>query len=168
MRTPVKTLTTVAAWLIAVGAVLLGTGFVMLVTQPPHTGANIGAGGAFTFGLGSTGTGLVVGVTAAVSWLRGRRGGQPAVELLSWQKHLKSLTVAAVGLITISAVVLSVATFFFANGHAGSNTFTLFVVGLSIAALALLAGAAPAVYWMSYRRTMARLWRSQAGDPGPG
>ncbi|MFB9926979.1 hypothetical protein ACFORO_19230 [Amycolatopsis halotolerans] len=161
MRTTVRTLKFAAIWLFVAGVALLGLGFLAEITEPPNGGANIGAGAAFTFGMGCTGLGLVLGVVAAVDWLRvpkGERG--PAAPLLPWEHRLRRLAAAAVVLIAAAAVVLSWAALIFANGHAGSgsrDSYPVFLVGLSLAGLGLLAGIPYAVFWLSWRRTAARL-----------
>ncbi|WP_344429772.1 hypothetical protein [Amycolatopsis minnesotensis] len=150
-------MTITAIWLIAAGAALLSMGFIMLRTQRPDTGANIGAGGCFFFGLGATGVGLLLGAVAALAWWRGRNGDRhPPVRLLAWERRLRRLTMAAVGLITIGAIVLSVGALIFANGRAGSffsGVNAIFLVGLCIAVSALLAATPPGVYWLSRRRS---------------
>ncbi|MFD9963636.1 hypothetical protein [Amycolatopsis sp. NPDC058986] len=157
MQTAVKRLTITAIWLIAAGAALLGTGFIFEIITPPDTGANIGAAGCFFLGLCATGMGLLLGVVAALAWLLGRKGDRRlAVPLLAWEKRLRRLTVAAVGLITIGAIVLSWGTFIFASGSAGSgirNACPYFLAGLCIAVAGLLAGIPPALYRLSRRRS---------------
>ncbi|WP_406632119.1 hypothetical protein [Amycolatopsis sp. WGS_07] len=156
MRTVAKRLTVTGVWLIAAGAASLGAGFIALITTPPDTGANIGAAGFFTLGLGATGLSLLLGVVAALARLLEMRGDQrPPVELMAWQKRLKRLTWASVGLITVGAVVLGWGTFIFANGHAGSglrNAHPVFLAGLCIAGAGFLAGIPPILYWWSKRR----------------
>lgn len=156
MRTTVRTLTFVAICLIVPGAVLMGMGFFMLIAQPPHTGANFGGDGAFFFGLGCTGMGLPAGVWAAAAWLRARKHEPRPAPLPAWQKRLRPLTVAAAGLISAGAVVESVGavscTLKFADPD-WSDTYALFLVGLGLVAVGLLAGIAPALAWWSKRRS---------------
>ena len=122
----------------------------MIITQPP----NIGAGGALFFGLGSTGLGLVAGLAAAVSWLRGRKS-EPRVTapLPAWEKRLRFF---AAGLIAAGAVVQSAGAVSFAHETADSDlsdTYAMFVVGLGISGAALLAAIPPALYRRSERRS---------------
>lgn len=163
MRTTASTLTLVAIWITFAGAALLSMGFIMELTAPPNSGANIGAGGAFMFGLAFTGLGLVVGVVAAVAWLRlPKHQRRPAVPLLSWQKRLRRLTTAAVALIAAGAVVQGAGCVSLMHETADSDwgdTYALFVVGLGIFALGLLAGIPHVLCWLSWRRTVAHLPR---------
>ncbi|UKD56892.1 hypothetical protein L3Q65_09275 [Amycolatopsis sp. FU40] len=156
-RTNVKTLTFITIWILVAGDVLLGTGFIMLITAPPHSGANIGAGGAFTFGLGGTVAGLLIGMGTAVAALRvRRREGRRDAHLLAWEKRLRRLTAAAVGLVTIGGLVLCWATVVFMQGRVGSgivNSYSLFVTGMCIAGCGLLAGTPHTLYWLSRQRT---------------
>ncbi|MFE0020889.1 hypothetical protein [Amycolatopsis sp. NPDC059021] len=157
-------MTITAIWLIAAGAALLGTGFLFEITTPPHTGANIGSAGCFFLGLCATGMGLVLGVVATLAWLLGRRGDRhPPALLLAWEKRLRRSTIAAVGLITSGAIVLSWGTFVFTNQSAPAgmesavigmeNAYPFFLAGLGITIAGLLAGTPPALYWWSRRRS---------------
>ncbi|WP_116200204.1 hypothetical protein [Amycolatopsis circi] len=161
MRTTVSTLKFVAIWILVAGTVLLGMGLLMLVTQRPNTGANIGAGGALLFGMGFTGLGLVVGVAAVVAWLRAPKGERgPAAPLLAWEKRLRRLTAAAVVLIAAGAVVQSVGAVSFAHETADSDwsdTYAIYWVGFGVSGLGLLAGVPYVLLWLSWRRTAARL-----------
>ncbi len=156
-RINVRTLTVITSWILVAGAVLLGMGFVMLITAPPHSGANIGAGGALLFGLGTTGAGLLIGAGTAVAALRVRlREGRAEVPVLAWEKRLRRLTAAAVGLVAIGDLVLTRATFAFKNARAGSggvDSYPIFVTGVCIAGCGLLAGVPHALYWLSRQRT---------------
>ncbi|SFP64644.1 hypothetical protein SAMN05421854_106152 [Amycolatopsis rubida] len=154
-RTNVKTLTFVTIWILVAGAVLLSTGFVMLIAAPPSSGANIGAGGALLFGLAATAAGLLLGVATAVAALRvRRREGRPDARLPTWEKRLRRLTAAAAGLVTVGALVLSWAALVFAGGRDRStDPHPIFVTGLCIAGCGLLAGTPHALYWLSCRRT---------------
>ncbi|WP_406635434.1 hypothetical protein [Amycolatopsis sp. WGS_07] len=157
MISNVRLLTTIAICLIAAGAALLGTGLVMLITQRPDTGANIGAGGAFLFGQAATVGGLLIGGAAASAWLRARkREPRPATPLPAWQKLLRYLTVVAVVLLAAGAIVESAGSVSFTRNTAHSDlsgTYAMLVVGFGMVALGLLAGIAPALYWWSKRRT---------------
>ncbi|WP_406631451.1 hypothetical protein [Amycolatopsis sp. WGS_07] len=165
MRTAVRILTANAAWLVVAGAVLLGTGFVFVITAPPNSGANIGAAGCFTLGLGATGLALLLGVAAAFVRLLAGRG--PDVELLAWEKRLRWLTRSSIGLFAVAAVVLSWATLVLANQTAPAGVasgiigmekaFPIFVSGLCIAGAGLLAGLPPTVrYWSRPMNDVAR------------
>ncbi|WP_406631453.1 hypothetical protein [Amycolatopsis sp. WGS_07] len=150
-------MTTIAVGLMAAGAVLLAAGFVMVITQRPHAGVNFGGDGAFFFGLGATAGGLLIGAAAAVAWLRARkREPRVATPLLAWEKRLRSLTAAAVGLIAAGAVVQSGGAVVFATGYADGGTRSAvpaLVTGVCIVAAGFLAGVPPTVYWWSKRRT---------------
>ncbi|MBB2498557.1 hypothetical protein [Amycolatopsis echigonensis] len=162
-------MTFVAIWILVAGAVLLGAGFVMIITQPPDTGANIGAGGAFFFGLGCTGMGLVAGVWATAAWLRARKHEPRPAPLPAWQKRLRRLTAAAVGLISAGAVVQSAGAVGFAHETADSDrsdSYALFLVGLGLVAVGLLAGIVPALYWWAKRsRTLTSSAPRRNGQP---
>lgn len=157
MISTVRLLTTIATCSIVAGAALLGAGWVMLVNQPPHTGANFGGDGAFFFGMAITVIGLLIGGAAAVAWLRARkREPRLATRLSAWQILLRCLTVVAVVLLAAGAVAEIVAAFGLLRkiSHSDlSGTSPMFVVSFGIVAAGLLAGIAPAWYWWSKRRT---------------
>ncbi|WP_409465013.1 hypothetical protein [Amycolatopsis sp. GA6-003] len=163
MRTAVKTLTLVAFWILFAGTALLAMGFVMLVTAPPHSGANIGAGGAFLFGMACTVGGLLIGAAAAVAWLRlPKPERRPAADLPAWQHRLRRLTAAAVALIAAGAAVQFAGVVNFMGEQADTDwtdTYAFFVAGGSISGLGLLAGIPHVAYWFSWRRTAAHLSR---------
>ncbi|MFD2467772.1 hypothetical protein [Amycolatopsis silviterrae] len=155
-------MTVAAVWLIAVGAVLLGTGFVFELTTPPNTGANIGAAGCFLLGLFATGAGLLLGMAAVVAWLLERRRVQsPAVELLAGEKRRKRLAWASAWLITAAAIVLGWGTLVFHSQRAPvgvesaiigeEKAFPIFLTGFCFAGASLLA-ALPR-YWRWIRRS---------------
>ncbi|ATY11972.1 hypothetical protein CU254_17005 [Amycolatopsis sp. AA4] len=159
MNSTVRLLTAIATCFIAAGTALLGAGLLMLVNQRPHTGANIGAGGAVLFGQAITVGGLLIGGAAVVAWFRARkREPRPAAGLPVRQKLLRYLTVAAVVLLAAGAVVESVAAFTFGRITPLSDlslSYAIFVVGFGLVAVGLLAGIAPAWHWWSRRRAAA-------------
>ncbi|WP_370937703.1 hypothetical protein [Amycolatopsis sp. cg13] len=161
MRTTVRTLKFVAIWLLGAGAVLLGLGFLGEITAPPRSGANIGAAAAFTFGMCCTALGLAVGVVAAVTWRRvpkGERG--PAGPLLPWEHRLRRLTAAAVIMIAAGAVLQSAGIIALLQQTVHSDrrgAYAIYFVGLGSAVLGLLAGIPYAMFWLSWRRTVAHL-----------
>ncbi|MGW4399842.1 hypothetical protein ACWEHA_31525 [Amycolatopsis nivea] len=149
-------MTFIAIWLIAVGDGLLVAGALMAISKPSGYGFNFGAAGGLVFGMGTTVAGLLVGMGTGVAWLRARRGGgYPPVRRLPWEKRLRRSIAAAVCLGVIGAVVLGVVPLY-VHGEPGSGfdaDIPVFLVGLGICGAALLAGAPPALYWLSRQRT---------------
>ncbi|MFD9890879.1 hypothetical protein ACFWY9_16150 [Amycolatopsis sp. NPDC059027] len=149
-------MTITAIRLVVAGDVLLGTGALMAIAEPSGHGVNFGAIGFLFFGQCVTGAGLLLGVVATLAWLPGRRDDrQPPAQLLAWEKRLRGLTTAAVGLITIGAAVLGAGPLFIqgAPGSGFENDIPIFLVGLGVSAAGLLTGTPPALYWLSKRRT---------------
>ncbi|MFD2467773.1 hypothetical protein [Amycolatopsis silviterrae] len=145
----------IAVRVIVAGDVLLGTGALMAIAEPSGPGVNFGAGAFFLLGLGVAGAGLLLGIAAAVVWLRGKKGDrQPPAPLLPWQERLRRLTTTAIGLCTIGAVVLGAGPLFFrgAPGTGFERDIPVFLVGIGISGAGLLAGVPPALYWWSKRR----------------
>ncbi|WP_158684609.1 hypothetical protein [Amycolatopsis orientalis] len=171
MRTTVKTLMLVAIWITVAGVVLQGLGYLSFVLQPPNTGANIGGGGALLFGMAAIAGGLLVGAAAGVAWLRvPKTERRSAVPLLPWQKRLRRLTAAAMALIGVGAAVQFAGAVSLMHETAfsdWSDTYAIAVTGLGISALGLLAAVPYVVYWVSWRRTAARLSRRTWLSGGP-
>ncbi|MFE0021177.1 hypothetical protein [Amycolatopsis sp. NPDC059021] len=147
-------MTITAIRLIVAGDVLLGAGALMAIAEPSGPGFNFGAAGFLFFGQCVTGVGLLLGVVTALAWLLGSKGDRhPPAQLMAWEKRLRGLTAAAVGLMTIGAAVLCVGPLFVQEepGSGFDNDIPVFLVGLGVSAVGLLAGTPSAVYWLSKR-----------------
>ncbi|GAA4551711.1 hypothetical protein GCM10023192_79660 [Amycolatopsis samaneae] len=147
-------MTVIASRLTVTGDVLLGAGAVMAIAEPSGPGFNFGAAGSLFFGQCAAGAGLLLGVVAALAWLRGRRGDrQPPAQLLARERRLRGLTAAAVGLMTIGAAVLGAGPLFVqkAPGSGFNDVIPVFLAGLGVSVAGLLVGTLPALHWLSKR-----------------
>jgi len=168
MNTTVKPLAITTASLLVPGTLLLASGYLMELAAPPHSGANIGAGGAFLFGLGLAVAGLLLGVATTVVWLRTERNRRP--DLLPWQKRLHWLNVVAAALFAAGAVVETVSVTILLTRHGGglSRVYPLGFTGMGLAACGLLAAVPAIVLWWSWRRTGRHLGVVRDAEPRDG